>query len=201
MNIHMWKYECASFINLLHVILVWKNYITRGLFQWRFANFSKIFSRNLCDPEIVLLIRISSWNCVWVPKALGTRIKFQLQILTINVIPGIVYFREIILESSRNVSETTPDLPVPVWCPRVYVYSATTMWKSSNMILYGMYHCYSSYLQRSYGPVDIIPINAILVHSDMNIERCAVSIPSVLISGQSNRQYWTSCEYCFRLKK
>ena len=40
--------------------------------------------------------------------ALGTRTKFQLEILTINVIAGIVYFREIILESSRNVSETTP---------------------------------------------------------------------------------------------
>ena len=40
--------------------------------------------------------------------ALGTRTKFQLEILTINVISGIVYFREIILESSRNVSETTP---------------------------------------------------------------------------------------------
>ena len=39
--------------------------------------------------------------------ALGTRTKFQLEILTINVISGIVYFREIILESSRNVSETT----------------------------------------------------------------------------------------------
>ena len=41
-------------------------------------------------------------------NALGTRTKFQLEILTINVITGIVYFREIILESSRNVSETTP---------------------------------------------------------------------------------------------
>ena len=40
--------------------------------------------------------------------ALGTRTKFQLEILTINVITGIVYFRETILESSRNVSETTP---------------------------------------------------------------------------------------------
>ena len=40
--------------------------------------------------------------------SLGTRSKFQLQILTINVISCIVYFREIILESSRNVSETTP---------------------------------------------------------------------------------------------
>ena len=38
--------------------------------------------------------------------ALGTRTKFQLEILTINVITGIVYFREIILESSQNVSET-----------------------------------------------------------------------------------------------
>ena len=40
--------------------------------------------------------------------ALGARTKFQLEILTINVITGIVYFREIILESSWNVSETTP---------------------------------------------------------------------------------------------
>ena len=39
--------------------------------------------------------------------ALGTRIKFQLEILSINVISGIVYFREFILESSRNISETT----------------------------------------------------------------------------------------------
>ena len=40
--------------------------------------------------------------------ALVTRTKFQLEILTINVISGIVYFREIMLESSPNVSETTP---------------------------------------------------------------------------------------------
>ena len=40
--------------------------------------------------------------------ALGTGTKVQLEILTMNVIPGIVYFREIILESSPNVSETTP---------------------------------------------------------------------------------------------
>ena len=40
--------------------------------------------------------------------ALGTLTKFQLEILTINVISGIVYFREISLKSSRNVSETTP---------------------------------------------------------------------------------------------
>ena len=40
--------------------------------------------------------------------ALGTRTKFQLEILTINGTYGIVYFRKISLESSRNVSETTP---------------------------------------------------------------------------------------------
>ena len=39
--------------------------------------------------------------------AFGTRTKFQLEIPTINVNSGIVYFREIILESSRKVTETT----------------------------------------------------------------------------------------------
>ena len=39
---------------------------------------------------------------------LGARTKFQIEILTINMISGIVYFHEIILENSRNVSETTP---------------------------------------------------------------------------------------------
>ena len=39
---------------------------------------------------------------------LGTCTKFQLEILTINVISGIVYFHEIIWESLQNVSETTP---------------------------------------------------------------------------------------------
>ena len=64
-----------------------------------FHELSKIFSRNLYITKIVLLMRISSWKCARVPKA---------QILNINVISGIAYFREIILESSRNVNETTP---------------------------------------------------------------------------------------------
>ena len=34
-----------------------------------FRDLSKIFSRNLCIAEIVLLMRISSWNFVCVPKA------------------------------------------------------------------------------------------------------------------------------------
>ena len=40
--------------------------------------------------------------------ALGTGTKFELEIFTLNVISGIVYFRDIILESSQIVSETTP---------------------------------------------------------------------------------------------
>ena len=45
-----------------------------------------------------------------VPKAwLWEYVKnFQFEILTINVISGIIYFREIVLESWRNVNETTP---------------------------------------------------------------------------------------------
>ena len=40
--------------------------------------------------------------------ALGTSSTFQREILTKNVIYGIVYFLKIILESSWNISETTP---------------------------------------------------------------------------------------------
>ena len=82
----------------------------QGVVSLTFHELSKIFSRNLCLAEIVLVMRIWSGNFVRVPKAmlLGTRAKFQLQILTENVISVVVYFREIILESSRNVSETTP---------------------------------------------------------------------------------------------
>ena len=39
---------------------------------------------------------------------LGTCAKFQLDILNVNVISGMVYFCEIILGSSQNISETTP---------------------------------------------------------------------------------------------
>ena len=40
--------------------------------------------------------------------ALSTHTEFQRDILTINVISGIEYFRKIILESLQNVGETTP---------------------------------------------------------------------------------------------
>ena len=63
-----------------------------GVVSLTFRELSKKFSRNFCIAEIVLLLRISSWNFVRVPKAilLGTCMMFQLEILTINVISGIV---------------------------------------------------------------------------------------------------------------
>ena len=67
-----------------------------GVSWLTFSNISTIFSRNLCIAEIILPTRISSWNFVRVP--LGTRAKFQLDILTVNVISGILYLHEIILE-------------------------------------------------------------------------------------------------------
>ena len=48
--------------------------------------------------------------------ALGTRTNFQIEILTINVISGVVYFRENILGSSRNVSETAPSADLANLC-------------------------------------------------------------------------------------
>ena len=44
--------------------------------------------------------------------AFDTRAKFQLEILTRNMISGIEYFREITLENLWNVGETTPWLPM-----------------------------------------------------------------------------------------
>ena len=79
-------------------------------FAWRnrvcsltFRELSEIFSRNLCIVDIILFMIIASLN-----MALGTSTKFQLAILTSNMISDNMYVRKIILESSRNVSETTP---------------------------------------------------------------------------------------------
>ena len=63
--------------------------------------------------------------------ALGTRTKFQLKIISINIIFGIVYFREIILECSRNVSETTPGLcftKMKINLDRMYHFQATVFY-------------------------------------------------------------------------
>ena len=49
-------------------------------------------------------------------KALGTHTKFQLEILIRSAIFAIHKFRENMLESSRNVSETTPWSTNSLWC-------------------------------------------------------------------------------------
>ena len=51
--------------------------------------------------------KLKLWTCAQ-SMALGTRTKFQLEILITSTISAIHKFRENILESSRNVSETTP---------------------------------------------------------------------------------------------
>ena len=53
---------------------------------------------NMCITEIVQFVRLS----------LGTREKFQLEIVTMNMISDIIHFHEINLGSSRNASEITP---------------------------------------------------------------------------------------------
>ena len=78
-----------------------------------FRKLSKIFSWNLSIAEIIWEFQAEA---LCVCHALGTRTKFQLEILTINVISGIVYFPKIVLIRSRSVNETNP------WCPIVYDY-------------------------------------------------------------------------------
>ena len=48
----------------------WNFIESQGVVSLTFRELSKIFSRNLCIAEIVLVIRISSWNLVRVPKAM-----------------------------------------------------------------------------------------------------------------------------------
>ena len=47
--------------------------------------------------------------------ALGTRTRFKLEILIRSIISTIHNFRENILGSSWNISETTPWTVTPVW--------------------------------------------------------------------------------------
>ena len=71
----------------------------------------QIFSRNLWFAEILLLMKISSRIFVRVPKSMlwaQVQIFSLLEIFTIHLISGVVYIREIILESPRNDSERLP---------------------------------------------------------------------------------------------
>ena len=90
-----------------------------------------VYCRNCCSFEN---FKLKLWTCAQ-SMALGTRTKFQHEILTINVISSIVYFCEIILESSQNVSETTP-CPFRVW---VVLY-----WMSGVIINYEMIYVWDT---------------------------------------------------------
>ena len=55
--------------------------------------------------------------------ALGTRTKFQFEILTTNVISGIVYIPEIILEMLVE----QPTGPIYTWWMKLLIYSQTSI--------------------------------------------------------------------------
>ena len=81
----------------------------QGVVSLTFRELSKIISRKYTLPVIKFLVRVSSWNFVRVPKAwLWARTKFQFEMLIGSAISATHKFRDNILESSRNVSETTP---------------------------------------------------------------------------------------------
>ena len=70
--------------------------------------------------------------------ALGTCTKFQLEMFTINVISSIVYFREIVLESSWYVGETPPRCDKQVlWRPPGCQYFSEMV-----IIMYNHHHEY-----------------------------------------------------------
>ena len=80
------------------------------------AAFSFAESWNFTQSKVIYLLcymknfrKICGLKQMLQMNALGTCTKFQLEILTANVISGSVYFREIILESLQNVGETAHD--------------------------------------------------------------------------------------------
>ena len=72
-----------------------------GAVSLTFRELPKIFSRKYTAPEITLMVKICT--C-----AQSTLTKFQLEILITSTICALHKCRDNFLESSRNVSETTP---------------------------------------------------------------------------------------------
>ena len=90
-------------------LMKWRQWGPGGCFTNVSRAHQNIFSQNLCIAEIVPLMRISNWNLHMCPKqCFGHTYKISAWNYHHQCVSGIVYFREIILESSRNVSETTP---------------------------------------------------------------------------------------------
>ena len=113
----------------------------RGGLSLTFHKLSKIFFWNLWFAEIILFVIISSWNFVYVPKnhALGTHTKFQLEILTINVISGNVYSLSYFGELTERWRNTPRALKsyccvlctITQVCQVTKVFSWTTFWEIS----------------------------------------------------------------------
>ena len=66
---------------------------SQGIDSLAFGELPKLLSRNLCVAEIMLSVGVSSWKFVHTDN---------VSVFTIYVITGIVYFRELILESSET---------------------------------------------------------------------------------------------------
>ena len=90
-------------LNSRPVVMVWGCFtnVSRAL-QNILSKF--VYCRNRTSYEG---FKLKLCTCVQ-SHALGTCVKFQLEIPTMHVLPGIVYFRDIISESSWNVGETIP---------------------------------------------------------------------------------------------
>ena len=111
-----WRHQMATFSALL-ALCEGKPSVTGGfpsqrpgvVSLWVSRALQNIFSKFVCCRNRTSYehFKLKLSSCAQ-SHDLATRTKFQLEIPTINVITGIVYFREIILESSRNVSGTTP---------------------------------------------------------------------------------------------
>ena len=79
-----WNFHPASPGRSLHCdVIKWKHFLRHGYF----TNVSRALQNNLAKyrmPEITSVVIISCWKFVRIPMALGTRTKFQLEILMRN---------------------------------------------------------------------------------------------------------------------
>ena len=94
----LWRYGEISWI--IHELII------QGVVSITFRELSKIILRKHTMPKITFMVRISSWNFV---RMLWAHLQsFSLKFVIRSTISAIHKLGENILESSRNVSETTP---------------------------------------------------------------------------------------------
>ena len=106
----MTQQQLNCLLKNLFSLITKKSSKPRGVFHQRFTSSPKYYLKICVLQKSYSLWEFQAETLYVRPKnriALGTHSKFQLEILTINVISSIVYFGEIILESAQNVSQTT----------------------------------------------------------------------------------------------